>query len=298
MQSVSSEWLFSTLPISTSMYDWFIGRKSNGEDTDHAMSHVVFGAANHWTSPYQVGSHAWARLFSKNRWKVTYLSDPITPWHWVGNANRDRLSERYRLWKTGGESFENNTMNAWVPLSLLAPQNQPGFRSNWVLRNWYRFCIPSIGSFIERSRATNPDVVWLDSIRHYDWAKSVGAKYTVLRLADWTAGFSGTPPSILDLEKQLIEKVDLVVTTATSLSERFKSLRRGKPMVVIPNGVDTSFWNEKSSPPPEYAQIPTPRVIYVGALDEWFDFDLLFKMVNTCTPSCTGKYICCSTGYC
>jgi glycosyltransferase involved in cell wall biosynthesis len=244
------------------------------------MKQIVFGSANHWTSPYQVGSHAWARLFANHQWKVSYISDPITPWHWMERKNRTRLMERYDLWRNKNNTAENGAVTSWVPFSLLAPQNKPFFRSKWVLDTWHHACMPSIDSFLERSDSTKPDVIWLDSVRHGGWTKSVKTKMTVVRVADWTAGFPNTPSSVLDLEREVVQRADLVITSAASLSERIKSWRDGKPLITIRNGVDVAFWKEPSDLPVEYQTIPSPRAVYVGALDEWFDFDLLIQLAR------------------
>jgi glycosyltransferase involved in cell wall biosynthesis len=185
------------------------------------------------------------------------------------------------LWKSRGSGLKQDAVTAWVPFSFLAPKNKPFLNTRWVLKNWHRTCSSSVPSFLKQSGMDQPEVAWLDSIRHYEWAKSIGAKSTVLRIADWTAGFPDTQSSVLDLEKELIGKVDLVITSAESLTERIKDWRNGKPLVTIRNGVDTSFWSIKDSEPAEYKDIPGPRILYVGALDDWFDFELLFKLATT-----------------
>jgi glycosyltransferase involved in cell wall biosynthesis len=242
---------------------------------------IVFGSSNHWTSPFQVGSHAWARLFAKNNWNVNYISDPITPWHWIGSANNDRLKERFNLWKARDKKTQDDKIKTWTPFSLLAPQNKPFFKSKWVLDHWHQFSYPSLEHHLQEVDFLDPEIIWLDSIRHYGWSKAIKSKFTVLRLADWTAGFPDMPLSILELEKEIIKDADLVVTSGSLLSQKIESWRDGKPLITIRNGVDVAFWREPSAPPPDYLEIPGPRVVYVGALDQWFDFDLVFHLAKS-----------------
>ena len=40
------------------------------------------------------------------------------------------------------------------------------------------------------------------------------------------------------------------------------------------------FLTARDEPPPEYAVIPAPRAVYVGALDDWFDVSLVGRISN------------------
>ena len=239
------------------------------------MSQIVFGSANHWTSPYQVGSHAWARMFAGSGWRTAYVSDPVTPWHWLNRANRNSTRERFSLWWSGGAFYEEQKLRAWVPCSLIAPQNRPVFRGRWVLLSWDLLSFPPVVSRLNEWGFDTPDVLWLDSVRHLEWGKRLLPKLTVLRLADWIGGFSSTPTAILEMEKRLFAEADLVIASAETLEEKVRPLRRGRAMVTIRNGVDMAFWQTPRPAPPEYREIPAPRVIYVGAVDDWFDRGLL-----------------------
>ena len=241
---------------------------------------VIFGSANHWTSPYQVGSHAWARLFARNGFDVAYVSDPVTPWHWLEQKNWSRTWERFALWQGGGVLEEDGRLRAWTPLSFISPRNSPFFRSNWALHRWSSFGFPSAETKLRQWGFESPDILWLDSVRHAGWGRALGPKITVLRVADWNAGFEAVPGSALDLEREMIGECDLVIASARSLEEQIKPLRNGRPLTTIRNGVDVSFWNRPSSLPEEYARIPAPRVVYVGAMDQWFDVNLLFELAR------------------
>ncbi len=236
---------------------------------------IVFGSANYWTSPYQVGSHAWARLFAGHGWDVSYLSDPLTPWHFVDNASRRRNQERLRLWGTGGDLFENGRIRAWVPMSLVAPQNAFFFRKRMVLNRWHHTATPSIVRTLKKWGADQPDLLWLDSVRHAGWGGALQPRKSILRVADWSAGFGALPASVLMMEREWMARADLVIATAESLADRIGPFRKGGPLKTIRNGVDVAFWQRESDLPREYEKVSRPRIIYVGALDQWFDLPLL-----------------------
>jgi len=242
------------------------------------MSSIVFGSANHWTSPCQVGSHAWARLFVQHEWRAAYVSDPVTPWHWLNGQNRDRIRERFSLWRKGGHASGKEMIRAWVPFSLFAPQNYPLFRSQWALENWDLFSMPPVETQLRDWEFEAPNVLWLDSVRHAGWGKRLAPALTVLRLADWNAGFTATPQSIVKMEQKLLTEADIVITSARALEDRIRPARGNRPLCAIRNGVDFAFWSSPCPEPVEYASIPCPRAIYVGAVDEWFDVPLLIKV--------------------
>ena len=244
------------------------------------MNRIIFGSANHWTSPYQVGSHAWARLFARHGWRTLYLSDPVTPWHWLDRNSWERTRERFALWFGNGVLEEESRLKAWTPFSLVSPRNSAFFRSDGVLRHWPELAFPSVQHKARQWGFESPDLLWLDSVRHAGWGMELRPKKTVLRVADWSAGLKAAPRAALELEQDLVRKCDLVVVSAQSLEERLKPLRDGKPMATIRNGVDFEFWNQPVVSPEEYAEIPAPRIIYVGALDEWFDLPLLFELAR------------------
>lgn len=245
------------------------------------MSRVIFGSANHWTSPYQVGSHAWARLFAKHGWEVAYISDPITPWHQLFGKNIERNRERFDLWRSGGKRFADDGVLAWVPLAMMAPHRSRISAHPWILNTWDRMSVPSIARRISKWGFAQPDLLWLDSARHAGWGTRLKPGLTVLRVADWSAGFSGVPRAVIELERHLIDTSDLVITASSSLEERIREMRGGRPLHTIRNGVDCRFWQMPCAEPPEYAAIPAPRAVYVGALDEWFDSQLLLTLAKS-----------------
>ena len=244
------------------------------------MNRIVFGSANHWTSPYQVGSHAWARLFAHHHWQTAYISDPISPWHFLHGGSRERLLERLALWKENGIFFEEDRLRAWTPGAFITPHQLPLARSRWVLDHWHHFSTPSVASLLGEWDFNHPEILWLDSIRHAGWGRQLRPKQTVLRIADWAAGFHAVPNSALTLERELIDSVDLVITSAQALEKRICPFRGKKPLVTIRNGVDVDFWKHPVEIPIEYSTIPEPRVIYVGALDTWFDLPLLANIAR------------------
>lgn len=234
---------------------------------------ILMAASNPWNSIFQVGSHHLAREFLKMGHQVAFISDPISPFHLLGGRC---LSDRFRLYRSGGISDQN--LWAYVPATLLPAANRPLLRSEWIHRNWHAFTIPSVIKKVEKRKFNEIDILYFDSPIQSFWLREIQARKTVYRMADQSAGFKKTTPAHLKLESELIEQVDLVVCTAKNLIQSI----RGKPKRVehLSNGVPLAQFSNPGKIPSEYIQIPRPIVLYVGALDYWFNFPLVEQLAK------------------
>jgi glycosyltransferase involved in cell wall biosynthesis len=89
------------------------------------------------------------------------------------------------------------------------------------------------------------------------------------------AAFPLASPAMLAVQQEIARRVDLVTYSARTLEEYARDLNP-KHSLHLPNGVNfTHFADDHRPSPAEYAHIPRPIAVYVGALDFWFDFNLL-----------------------
>jgi glycosyltransferase involved in cell wall biosynthesis len=74
--------------------------------------------------------------------------------------------------------------------------------------------------------------------------------------------------------RALATRANAVIATTAQLAALVNT---ALPPVVIPNGVDVARYRAgRAAPlPSDLADVPAPRAVYIGALHEWFDFDLL-----------------------
>ncbi|HZU36179.1 MAG TPA: glycosyltransferase [Gemmataceae bacterium] len=236
------------------------------------MAKVLMGCVNYWTSPFQVGSHHLARQFVRAGYEVGFLSEPITPLHFLGRPGRD-LARRLGLYLCP-RRFEGGKLWTGVPGALLAPHHSPGLRAAWLLDGWWKLSYPSLVRTIARRGFQEVDVLYLDSVKHHFWLDQVRAKCSIYRVADYNAGFGNFTGAMRRLEERLIRTVDIVAYSSERLGEVVRKLGP-RHMVYLPNGVDFDHFQGSRALPPEYARLPGPRVVYVGALDVWFDYELL-----------------------
>jgi glycosyltransferase involved in cell wall biosynthesis len=90
------------------------------------------------------------------------------------------------------------------------------------------------------------------------------------------SGFKKHTAALQSCEKKLAQKVDLVLYTAKKLEPYVKSLGP-KNMHYFPNGVDYNHFSASDNHkiPADIRFIKKPIVMYVGAINVWFDFELI-----------------------
>lgn len=223
--------------------------------------------SNSWTSVFQVGSHHLAREFLKLGYEVAFISDPISPFHLLNGAS---LEERFQLYRSGG-TWEDRLW-AYVPGTFIPPHSKPMLRSEWVYRHWHLMTFPSVVGKAKENGFGEVDILYFDTAVQSFWLKEIRARKTVFRIADQNAGFKKSTSAFIKLEKELIEKVDLVVCTAKTLVESVKGSKH------LPNGVPLAHFAKKGEIPPEYLTLSKPIALYVGAIDYWFDYALVKKL--------------------
>lgn len=234
---------------------------------------VLMAVANYYTSPFQVGSHHYARAFEKLGYEVLFISNPISPIHKIF-ANSNELKERERIYKRGGESAGG--IFYYVPYSLFTSQNKPLLSSNFVLNNWQNFTYPNLLKFIEKQGFGEVDILWFDSSMFGYLLDAITYKKSILRIADYSKGFNSVSSAQFNAEINIANKVDVVIYTAKNLKEKYFEIKDKSKMKYVPNGIDLDFFKAADRClPQELEDIPMPRVIYVGAIHDWFDVDLV-----------------------
>jgi hypothetical protein len=239
------------------------------------MSKKVFViSTNHWTSPFQVGTHELTKEFIKAGWKVAFISDPISPLHLL-KTNNSSIYSRFNIYMSGGEFYYYDQLWTYIPFTLLPPQNVPILRSKFIYENWNKFTFPNVYKKICKIGFDEVDLIYFDGYVHAFWLDKIKYKKSVLRIADVTSGFPKYTKHSENIERELARSVDLVVYTAHNLSSYVSNLSP-KKSYYLSNGVNFDhFHNGSRQMPEEFIKIPEPRIVYIGAMDFWFNFELL-----------------------
>lgn len=238
---------------------------------------ILWASNTYWKSPFQVGANHLSREFVKHGWEILFLSDPISLLHLFKSGNMDGVIDCFDSWWKGVQIDHDERIRYYSPFTpLWVPLNLPFLRSNFVLDSWYKFTLPNIKSLIERNGYNEVDLLVIDTITNGFLIDCVKARKSVYRVTDNFSAFTRATDVFLQREKEIAQKVDVVVYTARSLEPLVDQLRPQRKLFV-PNGVNMKhFMSEDGFPKPaEYENIRKPIVLYVGAMNYWFDWDLV-----------------------
>jgi glycosyltransferase involved in cell wall biosynthesis len=110
------------------------------------------------------------------------------------------------------------------------------------------------------------------------FANRLNAKFKVYRLNDLLEGFN-FPTFFVEEEKRFIERADLVLSAHSNLSYKVKDKNK---FFLLPNPINLNlFPTENIVEPEDLMEIPRSRVIYIGAMYDWFDWEaVIFASEN------------------
>jgi len=229
---------------------------------------IIMGENLVYRAQVQVGSHHYARLFAKDN-DVLWLS---IPWNIFLFMKYGVNGERYLQWNKGNISRVDN-MNVWCPLTFVPYRDNFLFRFKKNAERQLKFSCPNLSKVLKKSGYAECDVLWLTDPRMIYLTQIVKYKKLIYRCVDDLSHFTGIPKNIVEIEKELVNKADIVFATADTLKARLEGY--GKEIHELPNGVDYDFFTQDSS------QIRTKIdglknvIIYVGTVGEWFDCDFV-----------------------
>ncbi|MBL6454934.1 glycosyltransferase family 1 protein [Belnapia sp. T6] len=124
--------------------------------------------------------------------------------------------------------------------------------------------------------AGRPMVVWFYTPMALEFAGHLNPDLTVYDCMDELSAFRGAPPRMLELERALLARADLVFTGGRSL---YEAKRNRHPKVsCFPSSIDTAHYaaaRAGQADPEDQADIPHPRIGFFGVIDERMDAELV-----------------------
>lgn len=109
-------------------------------------------------------------------------------------------------------------------------------------------------------------------------------RVTIYDCMDELSAFHGAPPELVERERELLARADLVFTGGYSIWEAKRELHDNAH--AFPSSVDIAHFasaRQPQSDPPDQASIGLPRLGFYGVIDERFDIELL-RAVATMRP--------------
>jgi glycosyltransferase involved in cell wall biosynthesis len=189
-------------------------------------------------------------------------------------ASRRDLSRAVRKVLAAAAPLREPEPNLHVLSPLVIPAHgRPRIRAfnRWFLRQQVLRAMRKLGFARPINWVFNPAAALV--------AGSLGEELLIYYCVDEYAAFSGVEPgSLAAMERELLDRSDLVICSAARLLE---SKRQRHPRsVLVRHGVDWSHFRTALDPsvdvPPELAQLPGPIIGYFGLIAaDWVDVSLI-----------------------
>lgn len=129
----------------------------------------------------------------------------------------------------------------------------------------------------------NP-ILWYYTPMSLAYTSHINASMVIYDCMDELSAFAAAPPQLMDYERALFKKVDIVFTGGYSL---YESKSRQHPHVYpIPSSVDIAHFGvarQANPQPPDQINLPGPKIGFYGVIDERIDLDLI-RAIATARP--------------
>ncbi|MFC1856753.1 glycosyltransferase [Thermodesulfobacteriota bacterium] len=236
---------------------------------------ILMAEHTHYRSIFQVGCHHIARGLRKKGHRITYVSRFLSP---TLPINFREKKIRFVNYLKGGE-IESNGIYTYVPFTFLPLIKFPLLDNDWIAKKAVLCTIPKLAQFCQKRGPF--DAFLVGDPFFVPIMPFVDCDQTILRLTDNLTAFDHVPKAAHVLLEQGLNACDKVIVTSQPLLKMLKMDAIQKPVYYVPNGVDYAHFSKTDLPEPsDLKNIPHPRAIYVGALDDWFDADLLERSAS------------------
>jgi hypothetical protein len=127
---------------------------------------------------------------------------------------------------------------------------------------------------LSRCNFANFDLVILSHLQLYNltrlfYTPDFSYHKLLYRCTDDQSAFPDLPAWIIEVETTVLKEADFTACTSFPLYQRFKKIQPNQPILHLPNGVDFSRFQQTEQ--------KNNQVIYVGAIEEWFDVEMIHK---------------------
>jgi glycosyltransferase involved in cell wall biosynthesis len=225
------------------------------------------------------GGPHFAERFLRRGDQVAWCAGPVSPVNLAGG--NDEIRARMRLWRRGGEWADRRGLFAYSPMTLLPHRRRWLLDSAAVGRLTLRATLPGLRGVLRRAGFDRFDLLFMEpGAPLVALLDAFPGTPSVYRMCDDTAAFPDTPRSFGALEREACRRADLVIATARRLVDHAGAIG-ARRVLYLPNACDPAAFAPASvAEPPDLADLPRPRAVYAGALDGWFDADLVAEVAR------------------
>lgn len=124
-------------------------------------------------------------------------------------------------------------------------------------------------------------ILWFYTPMAMNFAAHLSPTATVFDCMDELSAFRFAPPELIENEKNLLQKADLVFTGGQSLYEAKKD--KHAQVFAFPSSIDTAHFSKARGnikEPEDQASIPPPKLGFAGVIDERMDTHLVAEMAD------------------
>lgn len=208
-------------------------------------------------------------VFSHLRWDFVYQR----PQHLLSRFAKDR-----RVFFIEEPIFHDDESTLDISrredqLSVVVPHLQHGADVDFVMRGL-------VDRFLSENNIENY-VAWYYTPMMTAWTDHLEPQAVVFDVMDELSAFKNAPAELIQREKQLFGMADVVFTGGPSLYESKRNQHHS--VHCFPSSIDVKHFAralESNSEPADQAGIPTPRVGFVGVIDERTDVELLGRLAD------------------
>jgi len=236
---------------------------------------AVFLTHSSFTSAFRVGSHQLAKALDSRGWRVLHIPTPITPAHFPLALLRADYRKRVGVWWRPLTRIFRETQE-YQPLALLPWQL---VRRTSDATRWYANAQWRAAHFVQRSGFAQPDLLFIDEPRLTAMARWFRPKRCLYRSTDLYHEMQNDP-SVIAAEREALQRCDGFVATSQPVFAHLRALAPTKSGLVVQNGVELDHFTQPGDLPAEFINIPSPRAVYIGAMDTRFDFDAVVHLAK------------------
>ncbi|HEX8637619.1 MAG TPA: glycosyltransferase family 1 protein, partial [Pyrinomonadaceae bacterium] len=206
-----------------------------------------------WDFVYQRPQHLLSR-FARNA-RVFFFEEPI----FTDEPTQLKITSR-----------EDN-------LRVVVPNISPADRESRDVNEIQR---ELLDEFLE-SQSVSDFVLWFYTPMAMNFAAHIEPAATVFDCMDELSAFKSAPPELIENERRLMEKADIVFTGGQSLYEAKRD--RHANIHAFPSSIDVAHFKTAravSEEPADQKSIARPRLGFCGVIDERMDLEMIGKMAE------------------
>ena len=210
------------------------------------------------------------QMFAQNGNRVLYVETPV---HLLGLDVLPGDPLRFFRFLNGCRPAEKNLYVATLPILL------PFFQMSHAINSANQVLVRNVLRRWIRSLGFRDLVVWIYTPFSEPVLSGIPYSLAVYECVDEFRAAKGFVRAAIvgEMEDSLLKKADLTIVTHQNLLDRRKAIC--KDTFCVPNGADTNLFGsialDESPAPPLLADIPRPRIGFVGHIQYWIDFKLI-----------------------